>query len=259
MDLDDELSDEERRIELANISEVKARLETAINSEAKSFHKEYGFENFRDRRLNSSEESICGLRNSPRYELFFYLTGRQNTMDNNDIDLYIADTLYNYAYSVVVDLSHVGPEGFTSLDRKAIEFGENAVSEAESILLKSSPKNDFGKAYKNYSLGVIEVYRAEILVGDEGSKEEITDHLMKGIKFLEESVYQNDTITYAKHKLYHSYNCIASLDICSREIDNIRKKLRKFNQKYPEIRKEDLRYLAEVDQKVEEARHSKKV
>jgi len=250
MDLDDELED----IELQNIRTVKTRLKQALDVKVKDLCSKYLFENFEDRLLRWSENLLSTLRGDYRYELFFYLAARQNIMDNEDIDLYIADTLKKFAHDIVIDLYGIASES------EIAEFGRNAVNEAEAILLESAPKSNFGLAYKNYLLGAIESYRAELLLEEDynSHEEEAKDHLKKGIKFLEEAIYIDDHISYVKTSLFLAYKDILSLNLSFDEKESIKGKLSRFNAKYPEVRRRDLRLTAEEDQRIEDLRYSKK-
>lgn len=254
-----------------NDSEALAdRIERAIKRLSRRLRQEYGIENFQDKYLRnilssakwtcSTLETICSIsaicestsmdilsefdvkesdilrltdyRSFPFYALFFHLTNGQDRLTDDDINLYVADSLYRYAREEVWKAS---PE-----DENETRVIERLFEEVEN-LISTSYQDPFCRAYQTYLLGAIE-FRRGIMVKekwlkegsvDESVHEKSTEHYKKAIRLLEESLYFGK-IPGAASDLKIAYKGCLTGKLSPEEKEQVTAKFERFKESYPE-------------------------
>lgn len=264
MELDD-IFEEDETFETDSIKEVRARLEQAVKSKAVELKEKYGVEDFKDESFGKIDSLIKfnsgiggflfygyinSVRNSNDLDLFFHLVERKNILGNDDIDLYVAKVLVDYAKKI--------KDEFRKLDNGyGYDLSEKLLKEAEDLLSKPF-KRPFERAYQCYLLGTIEHSRAGIVVGQNPGKDKpdevrkkIDYHNKRAARFLEEALYHNKELKEVRFELFHAYSSLVECG-SAEEKEAFKERFDRFNASYPKYYENWSRFRDTIKKAAEE-------
>ncbi|MBW2982507.1 hypothetical protein KY343_06515 [Candidatus Woesearchaeota archaeon] len=222
-------------------------LKNALESKAKELYDNYGISDFCDiGDLNFTEDLLFHFKDAldgkNTYQLFSYLVARKGDINEDEISLYVAETLHHFA----VKLKH----DFEDIDAKYGRDISDKLNDEAEMILPAFKSNRFCRSYRSYMLGLIEFHRGLLST----QKDKFAKHLIKSAEYLEECV---DDVDSSKEELWIVYGTLHDADLVPDEAkETFEKNYKAFREKFPDLMKEMAKRMAEGDQELEDLKNT---